>query len=127
NRDWSSDVCSSDLYKKTYDQHEEDESIPITYQSGNPYNIFLPEQSIFDWFYFTPNMIYIYLLLGIVIFIVGSVVKDHIKGERTQETRKDTGSSDEADLEDAELDKWIQAYDFIKDYEENPSKSDVSA
>src|SRR5699024_2401735 len=76
------------VYKKTYDEYAEDDYIPITFQKDNPYNVFLPERGMFDWFYFTPNMIYIYFLLAFVLFITGSVLKGNIKEKRKRKKDK---------------------------------------
>ena len=127
------------VYKKTYDEYAEDDYIPITFQKDNPYNVFLPERGMFDWFYFTPNMIYIYILLAFVLSITGSVLKGNIKEKRKRKKDKNrrqapipiTGrihDSDDSQREDItykddHLEEWYQAYGLTIQYEENPDPS----
>lgn len=127
------------VYKKTYDQYAEDDRIPITFQKENPYNVFLPERGMFDWFYFTPNMIYIYILLAFVVFIIGVVLKDNVKEKRKRKKEKNrrqapspiTSRVHESDdsqrrnitYEDYSLEEWHQAFGLTIQYEENPDKS----
>src|SRR5699024_12593398 len=94
---------------------------------------------MFDWFYFTPNMIYIYILLAFVLSMTGSVLKWNIKEKRKRKKDKNrrqapipiTGRIHDSDYsqredityKDDHLEEWYQAYGLTIQYEENPDPS----
>src|SRR5690625_236787 len=71
---------SIDVYKKvpkkTYDDYHEDGTISIAYRDKNPYDIYLLSDDQFtikNLFYFSPNMLYLYSIIFVVVIIIGKI------------------------------------------------------
>jgi len=69
---------SIDVYKrvpkKTYDDYHEGGTISIAYRDKNPYDIYLLRNDQFtikNLFYFSPNMVYLYSIIFVVVIING--------------------------------------------------------